>query len=78
LVLLSKVKDYQQRIAYAQKTIKHGWSRNILVHQIESEILTRLGSTITNFDVALPSTQSELAQQALKNAYIFDFFEVRR
>jgi predicted nuclease of restriction endonuclease-like (RecB) superfamily len=76
LVLLSKVKDGQKRIAYAQKTIEHGWSRNILVHQIESKYLERLGSAITNFDTALPNDQSELAQQALKDPYVFDFLNL--
>ena len=76
LVLLSKVKDGQKRIAYAQKTIEHGWSRNILVHQIESKYLERLGSAITNFDTALPNAQSELAQQTLKDPYVFDFLNL--
>jgi predicted nuclease of restriction endonuclease-like (RecB) superfamily len=76
LALLSKVKDNQQRIAYAQKTIENGWSRNVLVHQIESNLLARQGNAVTNFDETLPDTQSELAQQTLKDPYIFDFLNL--
>ncbi|NQZ09021.1 MAG: DUF1016 domain-containing protein [Algicola sp.] len=76
LVLLSKVKDNQQRIAYAQKTIEYGWSRNVLVHQIESNLLARQGKAVTNFDNTLPNTRSELAQQTLKDPYLFDFLNL--
>jgi predicted nuclease of restriction endonuclease-like (RecB) superfamily len=46
------------------------------VHQIESKFLARLGSAITNFEAVLPETQSELAQQTLKDPYIFDFLNL--
>ncbi|MEI8128724.1 MAG: DUF1016 N-terminal domain-containing protein [bacterium] len=41
VVLLDKVKTEKQRIWYAKKTIENGWSRNILVHQIESKLYER-------------------------------------
>ena len=71
--LISRVKDPAQRLWYAQKTIEHGWSRNVLVHQIESGLFERQGRAITNFQVALPSPQSDLAAQVLKDPYNFDF-----
>jgi len=52
---------------YARATIQHGWSRNILVHQIESALHQRQGRAVTNFDRALPSPQSDLAQQITKD-----------
>lgn len=73
LVLLSKLKDRQQRLAYAKKTLDNGWSRNVLVMQIESQLLERQGSAITNFDQRLPKPQSDLAQESLKDPYRFDF-----
>ena len=76
LVLLSKVKDREQRLLYVQKTIEHGWSRNVLVHQIESKLIEREGQATTNFEKSLPATNSELAQQTLKDPYIFDFLSV--
>lgn len=76
LVLLSKVKDREQRLLYVQKTIEHGWSRNVLVHQIESKLIEREGQATTNFEQSLPAANSELAQQTLKDPYIFDFLSV--
>jgi len=54
-------------------TLKNGWSRNVLVHQIEAKTWTREGKAITNFQSALPPEKSDLAQQTLKDPYIFDF-----
>jgi len=49
ITLLEKVKDPAERIWYIQQTIEHGWSRNVLVHQIESSLYYRKGKAITNF-----------------------------
>ena len=73
LQLLSKLNDPSKRFWYAQKTIEHGWSRAVLVHQIESSLYERQGKAVTNFDRALPPPQSDLARQALKDPYVFDF-----
>lgn len=75
-VLLDKVKDPAERIWYVRATIECGWSRTILVHQIESGLYRRQGQAITNFDRALPQPQSELAQQLLKDPYNFDFLSL--
>lgn len=75
-VLLDKVKDLDERLWYIQQTIEYGWSRNILVHQIESGLYQRSGGAITNFDRALPKPQSELAQQLVKDPYHFDFLSL--
>jgi len=76
VVLLDKVKTEKQRIWYAKKTIENGWSRNILVHQIESKLYERqaLGENKTNnFSTTLPAPQSELVQEIIKDPYNFDF-----
>ncbi|MEH2170185.1 MAG: PDDEXK nuclease domain-containing protein [Nostoc sp.] len=75
-VLLDKVKDSGEREWYIQQTIQHGWSRNILVHQIESKLYHRQGKATTNFKHTLPQPQSELAQQLLKDPYTFDFLNL--
>lgn len=67
LTLIEKLHQNQLRIWYAHQTIEYGWSRNVLVHQIESGLHQRLGGALTNFSHTLPSPQSELAQQILKN-----------
>ncbi|ABW32989.1 PDDEXK nuclease domain-containing protein [Acaryochloris marina] len=75
-VLLDKVKDPQIRQWYSQKTIENGWSRSVLVHQIESDLHKRQGSAITNFDRALPQPQSDLAQALLKDPYHLEFLGI--
>lgn len=76
ITLMQQLKDPQQRQWYAHATIKHGWSRNVLVHQIESQLIHRQGQASTNFDRTLPAPQSELAQQLLKDPYNFDFLNL--
>ena len=71
--LLDLVKTPAEREWYIHRAIEHGWSRNVLVHQIESGLYRRQGKAQTNFQATLPAQQSELAQQALKDPYNFDF-----
>jgi predicted nuclease of restriction endonuclease-like (RecB) superfamily len=71
--LLDKVKDQAERAWYIRQTIQHGWSCPVLVHQIESALYQRQGHALTNFSRTLPSPQSDLAQQILKDPYNFDF-----
>ena len=72
-VLLDKVKNAKERIWYIQQTIGQGWSRNILVIQIESQLYQRQGQAVTNFEQTLPPLQSDLAQQIIKDPYCLDF-----
>jgi hypothetical protein len=71
-VLLDKVADRDERMWYARAAIHHGWSRAVLVHQIESDLHRRQGKAITNFNRALPPPQSDLAQEVTKDPYNFD------
>ncbi len=73
IVLLTKINDLKTREWYAEKTIKHGWSRNILEMQIQSRLYDREGKAITNFQSTLPKPQSDLANAILKDPYAFDF-----
>ncbi|MFH1619116.1 MAG: PDDEXK nuclease domain-containing protein [bacterium] len=73
LELLAKLKDPVKRLWYAKMTIRHGWSRPVLVHHIESCLYERQGKAVTNFKRTLPPPQSDLAQQAVKDPYTFDF-----
>ena len=63
----------EDRIWYVKATIQHGWSRNVLVHQIESGRLHRQGKAVANFDRTLPAPQSDLARDITKDPYNFDF-----
>ena len=75
IALMDKVKDANKYIWYAKETIENGWSRNVLVHQIESELYERqaIVKKISNFEKLLPAPQSELAKQTMKDPYVFDF-----
>jgi predicted nuclease of restriction endonuclease-like (RecB) superfamily len=77
--LMDKISDKSMYLWYAGKTIENGWSRNILLHQIEMRLFERQAiiDKTTNFERALASPQSELARDTLKNPYVFDFIEVR-
>jgi len=72
-VLITKVKDPTMRQWYIRACIEHGWSRAVLVHQIESSLYERQGKAVTNFDRALPIPQSELARELIKDPYNLDF-----
>ena len=76
IAIFSKVKNHDQRLWYIQQTIEHGWSRNVLVHQIESGLYERQGKAVTNFKAALPSPQSDLAHQLVKSSYNLEFLDI--
>lgn len=75
ITLMDKVKNPDILLWYAEQTAKNGWSRNVLVYQIESGLYQRqaIAEKITNFERRLPAPQSELATQTMKDPYIFDF-----
>lgn len=73
IVLLTRLKNREWRLAYAQKAVEHGWSRNVLSIHIESQRLEREGLAITNFELRLPKPQSDLARESLKDPYRLDF-----
>lgn len=78
IAIISKCKNIKEALFYVQNTLVHNWSRDVLVHQIESGLYKREGKSITNFSLTLPKPQSDLAQQTLKNPYIFDFLSMRK
>ena len=75
-VIIDQVKDRATREWYIRKTIENGWSRSVLELQIETAAHRRVGAAQTNFDRALPSPQSDLARDILKDPYTFDFLGI--
>ncbi len=73
IVLLEKLSDPETRLWYAAAAVEHGWSRNVLVHQIETHLHERSGQAISNFKDVLPAADSDLLHQTMKDPYIFDF-----
>lgn len=76
ITLLEKCKDKKERLWYAQKAIANGWSRNVMLMQMETNLYERQGAVISNFQETLPSANSDLVRQTLKDPYIFDFLEL--
>jgi len=77
-VILDKIKDLPTALFYLQETQKNGWSRDVLALQIKSHLHERQGKAITNFSVTLPDPMSDLAQQTLKDPYVFDFLTMTK
>ncbi|MEW5886820.1 MAG: PDDEXK nuclease domain-containing protein [Pseudomonadota bacterium] len=73
LALLDKLQTAEERQWYAAHALEHGWSRNVLVMQIETGLRQRTGNAITNFSERLSPPQSDLARESLKDPYRLDF-----
>lgn len=76
LQIITKCRNVEEAFFYITQTAEHSWSRNVLVHQIESGLYKRKGAAITNFDTTLPTPQSYLAKELLKDPYKFDFLSL--
>jgi len=76
--ILDLLKEPDDREWYARAALLNGWSRNVLVHQIETGFRHREGKAQTNFTQTLPPGQSDLAQQVLKDPYNFEFLTLAK
>ena len=76
LAIIHKIKDSTEAVFYLAEAIRNNWSRNILIHQIESGLYQRKGKVLHNFEATLPAPQSDLARQMLKDPYVFDFLSL--
>jgi len=75
-ILLDRLKTAEERRFYMKKTAENGWSKAVLVLQIESDLHKRQGRAITNFENTLPKPESDLAREMFKNPYLFDFLNI--
>ncbi len=78
VALVEKLKDPATRTWYARAAIEHGWSRAVLVLQIESHLHQRQGRATTNFGRTLPPVDSDLAREQLKDPYVFSFLTLEK
>jgi len=74
--IFTKSQSVKEALFYVQKTIENNWSRDMLALQIKSDLYARQGKAISNFTNTLPAPNSELAQQTLKDPYVFDFLHL--
>lgn len=76
IVILEKCKDDLQGEFYIRMTKKYGWTKSVLIHQVESEAYERYLLNQTNFDRALEGKYRHQANLAVKDSYNFDFLEL--
>ncbi len=74
--LLEKVADHEERQWYVRATIEHGWSRAVMVAQIESSLFHRHGKAVTNFERTMPAAQTDLLRDIIKDPYNLEFLEL--
>jgi predicted nuclease of restriction endonuclease-like (RecB) superfamily len=73
MVLLDKLDSPDLRLFYAAAAVEQGWSRDVLVRQIDGQFHQRTGGAVTNFARTLPPSDSDMAQQATRDPYLFDY-----
>ena len=78
IVIVSKSECHEEALFYVRQMVEHGWSRSVLMHQMESELWQREGQAISNFQQTLPPAHSDLVQQTLKDPYMFDFLSLEK
>ncbi len=76
LVVLSRCKDNLERAFYIKMTKKFGWSKNVLIHQVENKSYQKYLLNQTNFEKTLPVEYKHQAKLAVKDEYTFDFLEL--
>ena len=76
ILIFTKSKDLKEANFYINQTIENNWSRDSLGFQIKTDLYSRSGKAISNFKNTLPDPLSDLAQQTLKDPYIFDFMSL--
>ena len=76
LAILHKCKDHLKREFYLRMTRKFGWTRYVLIHQIENQTYEKTLLSKTSFNETLPETVCWQAKLAVKDEYTFDFFEL--
>jgi predicted nuclease of restriction endonuclease-like (RecB) superfamily len=76
LVILERCSEDEEREFYIRRTQQFGWSKNVLIHQIENRTYEKTRLSQTSFDTALPAQIRDQAKLAVKDEYTFDFLEL--
>lgn len=72
-LIISKLKDPQEALFYANATVENGWTRYLLEDNIRKGYRKSVGKSTNNFARTLPTVQSQLAIETIRNPYNFDF-----
>ena len=73
IVLMSRLRDNKVRMIYVDACVKNGWSRDVLINQINNNYHLSIGNSSNNFGKSLPENVSSLTNGIIKDPYIFDF-----
>ena len=73
VLLLTRLTSSVERQWYAEQAVAMGWSRLTLELNINNRLHARQGGAVTNFALVLPVADSAMAQETLKDPYLFDF-----
>jgi predicted nuclease of restriction endonuclease-like (RecB) superfamily len=76
LAIFEKCKDNLEREFYLRMTKAQGWTKNVLIHQIENQAYQKTLRNQTNFAQTLPADSQARATLAVKDEYLFDFLEL--
>lgn len=76
ILIMSKIKDRLAREFYLKMTAKFGWTKSVLVNQLENKAYEKYLLNQTNFDDALPEKYQNQGKLAVKDEYIFNFLEL--
>jgi predicted nuclease of restriction endonuclease-like (RecB) superfamily len=76
IVIMESCKDDLEREFYIQMTRKFGWTKSVLIHQIENKTYEKTLLNQTNFNKTLPEKIKNQAKLAVKDEYTFDFLEM--
>lgn len=77
-VLLDRLKTRDDRDWYAERAVEEGWSRGVLEHFIKVDLRTSIAAAPSNFDRALDKPDSDIAQQLVKDPYVFEHLALVR
>lgn len=78
ILLMTKIKDIDIRKIYIDAVLKNNWGRDMLAFQIENNYHLRIGNTTNNFKISLSDTNSDLANNILKDPYVFNFISLKQ
>lgn len=76
IIIMTKIRDIDIRKIYIEATIQNSWGRDMLAIQIENNYHLRIGNSVNNFNLTLPENDSDLANNTIKDPYIFDFISL--
>ena len=69
--------DRDKALFYVRRTIENGWSRSVLLNWLSSDLYESEGRAQTNFALTLPSADSDLARQLVRDPQVFEVFGLR-